>query len=118
MWISKVTGTAQALGLRVWAVPSLAKLRELAEKQKPTCVILDLATAGVDWADAVAQLREVCPAEVRLVGYGSHVDLTTLSAARRAGCDAVLPRSKMAESLPELLSKWLARPTPNTPSRP
>jgi hypothetical protein len=40
---------------------------------------------------------------VRTVGFGSHVDHELLAAARAAGCDEVLPRSKFFARLPELL---------------
>ena len=45
--------------------------------------------------------------ESRVVGYGSHVDAATLHAARVAGCDPVLPRSKFVEELPGALPGWL-----------
>ena len=38
-----------------------------------------------------------------IIGYGSHVDTATLKAARDAGCDVVLPRSKFVEELAHLL---------------
>jgi hypothetical protein len=43
-----------------------------------------------------------------VVAYGSHVDTATLRAAREAGCDVVLPRSKFVEELPTALPTWLA----------
>jgi hypothetical protein len=42
-----------------------------------------------------------------LAAYGSHVDVATLHAARDAGCDPGLPRSAMAQELPNLLREWL-----------
>jgi len=42
-----------------------------------------------------------------VVGYGSHVDADTLHAARVAGCDPVLPRSRFVEELPTALAGWL-----------
>ena len=44
----------------------------------------------------------------RLVAYGSHVDAEALRAARAAGCDPVLPRSKFVDDLPAALPGWLA----------
>jgi hypothetical protein len=43
----------------------------------------------------------------RVVAYGSHVDAQGLAAARAAGCDLVLPRSKFVEELPTALALWL-----------
>jgi hypothetical protein len=42
------------------------------------------------------------------VAYGSHVDTESLRAARAAGCDRVLPRSKFIEELPSALPDWFA----------
>jgi DNA-binding NarL/FixJ family response regulator len=116
MWISKVTGTAQALGLKVVAAANVTKLEELAGKLQPQCVILDLSAGNGNWADLVLRLRAAASSINRFVAYGSHVDVATLEAARAAGCDPVLPRSKMAEGLPVFLREWLF-PTPSTPAR-
>jgi hypothetical protein len=46
------------------------------------------------------------------MAYGSHVDTATLRAARAAGCDPVLPRSKFVEDLPICLPAWLGVAAP------
>jgi hypothetical protein len=43
----------------------------------------------------------------RVIAYGSHVEAATLHAAREAGCDLVLPRSRFVEELPVSLGAWL-----------
>ena len=52
-------------------------------------VIIDLARG----ADQVAELRAAMP-DARIVCYGPHVDEATAEAARAAGADTVLPRSR------------------------
>lgn len=52
-------------------------------------VIVDLARDPA----AVARVREVASA-ARIVAFGPHVDDAGLAAARSAGADAVLPRSR------------------------
>jgi len=47
---------------------------------------------------------------VPTVAYGSHVDKARLDAARAAGCDEVLPRSKFSAELPDLLRRYLGAP--------
>ena len=59
-------------------------------------VVVDLSRPGV--LEALGQ-----GIGVRTVGFGSHVDLELLAAARAAGCDEVLPRSKFFARLRELL---------------
>lgn len=59
-------------------------------------VVVDLSRPGA--IDAIAQL--LAP---RTIGFGSHVDEATLSAARAAGCDVVVPRSTFFATMAELL---------------
>jgi DNA-binding NarL/FixJ family response regulator len=105
MWSSRIAGTARALGMQVKAARTLDQLEAAARVQAPVCVILDLGAPGATPAEAVRRLRAIVP-DVRFTAYGSHVDVAALRAARDAGCDPVLPRSKMAEELPALLDDW------------
>jgi DNA-binding NarL/FixJ family response regulator len=83
-------------------------LLALARQQPPRCVIVDLANPGLVLADLLHGLRE--HGAPRVVAYGSHVDTETLRAARTAGCDPVLPRSKFVEELPAALPDWFGIP--------
>jgi ActR/RegA family two-component response regulator len=107
MFTSRVTGTARDLGLRVSPVRSVTSLLDAAHKQAPACVIVDLALAGKDLTALMAGMNDL-PRRPRIVAYGSHVDTTSLQAARTAGCDVVLPRSKFVEDLSTALPNWLA----------
>ena len=51
-------------------------------------VVVDLGRRGVIEALRTGGING------RVVGFGSHVDSETLDAARAAGCDEVLPRSR------------------------
>ncbi len=107
MFTSRITGTARDLGLTVKVARSPEVLLSLARQQTPRCVLLDLANPGLVLTDFLRQLAEACNPLPRLVAYGSHVDTETLRAARAAGCDPVLPRSKFVEELPKMLQEWL-----------
>src|SRR5436309_10429117 len=85
---SRITGTAEALGLRIRTARTATALHALAEQERAACVLLDLHNPGLRIDDAVRQLKQLEPAPF-LVGYGSHVDAPTLRAAREAGCDLV-----------------------------
>ncbi len=106
LWTSRISGTAQALGVSCLTARTADRLVELARQHQPACVILDLGMSGVKAAELVEAIRAAVPVAPRFVAYGSHVDTATLHAARAAGCDPVLPRSKMADGLPQLLSEW------------
>jgi len=112
---SRITGTAQALGLKMIAVKSVDDLTVQARKCNPTCVILDLSHPGLAMDDLIRALKDACSPMPRLVAYGSHVDAATLRAAREAGCDVVLPRSQFVEQLPSQLSQWL-KPIGSSPA--
>lgn len=107
MFTSRVTGTARDLGLVVALARSPAAVLDVAARQPPSCVIVDLANGGLDLRSLMAGLAAL-PHRPRVVAYGSHVDTVSLKAARDAGCDVVLPRSKFVEELPEALPGWLA----------
>jgi CheY-like chemotaxis protein len=108
MFTSRITATARQLGLEIRSASAQVGLENLAERQAPRCVILDLSNPGLDVGALVRRLREVCSQPPFIVGYGSHVDAATLRAAREAGCDLVLPRSKFVEELPRVLPEWFA----------
>jgi CheY-like chemotaxis protein len=107
IFTSKVAGVAKALGLDVAAARDSSSLLRLARQTAPSCVLLDLHNPGLDLDSLLAALKEACPAMPRVVAYGSHVEAATLHAARVAGCDPVLPRSRFVEELPTALAGWL-----------
>jgi hypothetical protein len=57
--------------------------------------------------DAV-DVEEIAQAGVPTLGFYSHVDVETKQAADAAGIDLVVPRSRMARELPQLVDKLLA----------
>ena len=107
IFYSKVAAAARSLGLAVRQARTAAVVLELARRHPPGGVIIDLHNDGLDLPGLLAGLREVCPAVPRTVAFGSHVEAETLRAARKAGCDRVLPRSQFVEELPTDLRAWL-----------
>jgi hypothetical protein len=67
--------------------------------------------AGVDALvadlDAVNS-EEIVGLDVPVLGFYSHVDVETREAAVAAGVDIVVPRSRMARELPQLVEKLLS----------
>lgn len=106
IFISRIAGTARALGLDLKSVRSAAEI--LAQVQTPVCVLIDLQNPGLDIAALVRNLK--AGGNPRIVGYGSHVDTASLKAAREAGCDVVLPRSKFVDDLETELPRWFSPP--------
>jgi DNA-binding NarL/FixJ family response regulator len=109
MFSSRITGTAQVLGLKMDVLKSTKELMARLKEQMPTCMILDLGHPELQIQEFISELRDACSPMPRLVAYGSHVDAAVLRGAREAGCDVVLPRSAFIEQLPGNLGRWLSR---------
>lgn len=101
---SKVTATGRAHGIPVAVVRSAAAAVEKAVGAG--CVIVDLHMDGLDVTQLVSDLRAAHT--VRVIGFGSHVDVETLKAARRAGFDVVMPKSQFNAELEAKLPEWAA----------
>jgi CheY-like chemotaxis protein len=107
IFFSRVSETARANGLVVRQARTPAALLELAKREPPGGVILDLQNEGLDLPALLSGLRESCPAIPKVIAFGSHVEAEVLSAARAAGCDKVLPRSQFVKLLETELNQWL-----------
>lgn len=90
--------------------PTAVLLQDLTLWQ-PALVIFDLGNPHIPWRDWVAMIKSV-PATRRIpvLCYGSHVDVETMQAAKGAGADAVLARSRFVADLPALIQKWARIP--------
>jgi CheY-like chemotaxis protein len=106
IFTSRVVGTGRDLGFTIAFAKTPEALLNLARKNVPTCIIVDLANPGLQIDEFIADLKQLSPAPT-VVAYGSHVDTATLKAARAAGCDYVMPRSQFVEALPRDLAAWM-----------
>lgn len=81
---------------------------------QPALLIIDLGNASIPWREWLPMLKSAAATRrLPVLGYGAHVDAATLRQARQLGADEVVPRSKMAAELPELIQR-LARDPDNT----
>jgi hypothetical protein len=69
----------------------------------PGEVDADAIVCDLDAVDAEA----LAAAEVPALGFYSHVDTETREAAQAAGVDVIVPRSRMARELPDLVERLL-----------
>ncbi len=108
MFTSKVTATARAHGLTAAVARTPA---DAARKAAGVgCVIVDLHLPGLDVPALLGELR-AAGSRAAVIGFGSHVDVETLKAARAAGCDRVLPRSQFVRELEAKLPEWAGEPS-------
>ena len=92
---TKVEGMLSAAGHEASLSPSLAE----APLDEAELIVADL---DVENPEALVGLG------VPVLGYYSHVNVETRRAAEAAGIDRVVPRSRMARELPELVEALLS----------
>jgi hypothetical protein len=110
IFTSKIKGTAAELGYSMMVAGADSQARSMIETYRPRVVLVDL-TAGVIAAPAaLIAYRQIAGPDAWFVAFGSHVDVEILAAARAAGCRDVLPRSRFAAELPELMRRYFSRP--------
>ena len=102
---SKISGTADSLGVAVRFPRSPRKLLESLQDDPPSLLILDLNS---DRFEPLQLLQAVNSDEtltsVRTLGFLSHVQKDLAVAAREAGCDRIMARSAFTKNLPEILT--------------
>lgn len=91
---SKVQETLGAAGHEVVASPSI---------EESSWDGIDLIVADLDVENPEALVGLGMP----VLAYYSHVDVATREAAEAAGVDLVVPRSRMARELPDLVKRLL-----------
>ena len=107
IFTSRITGAARDYGASAQVVRNVDAAISAAQREPPSCVIVDLALIGGRMVELIGALASL-PSRPRLIAYGSHVDTESLRSATEAGCDVVLPRSRFVEVLPRDLPQWLA----------
>jgi PleD family two-component response regulator len=106
MFTSKIRSTANHLGLTVSFARSSSAALEQMRADAPTLVILDLNNARTDPFGTLAAMKaDTALSSISTIGYVSHVDTATISAARAAGIGEVLARSAFAGNLAAILEK-------------
>ena len=95
MFASRIEETLQAAGHEVVVVPTIEAIE---------------AQGGADLV--IADVAEIDPSALQragsaVLGFYSHVDVDTRRRAEAAGVDVVVPRSRMAREMPELVDSLL-----------
>jgi CheY-like chemotaxis protein len=103
---SKISETAETLGVEAGFPRSPRKFLEALRESPPDLLILDLNSARFE---PLTLLRTVssddATKDVPTVGFLSHVQKDLAVAAREAGCDRVMARSAFTKDLPKILSE-------------
>ena len=109
IFYSRIDGRARAAGCKAVQARTADRVIHLAADPNTLLVLVDIQLASTEISSLTAAL-EALPARPRLIGFGSHVEAQALRAAREAGCDLVLPRSKFVEDLVSCWDVWITKP--------
>lgn len=105
IFASRITATARAHGINMDVARTMPQCLQLATLTPPSGIIVDLQNETLHIAEFMTTMRSHCLSMI--IGYGSHVDKATLQAAREAGFDLVIPRSKFVHDLESSIENWL-----------
>jgi DNA-binding response OmpR family regulator len=72
-----------------------------------TLAIVNTAITGVDWETAIRKARA---AGLKVLAFGSHMDLEARSKALEAGAQRVVANSKFTSDMPGLVQRMLDEP--------
>lgn len=85
-------------------------LVEQLSRWQPALVLVDLSSPEIPWRNWLARMKtDPATRRIPVIAYGSHVAAETLQAARSAGADLVVARSRLAAELPELITRYARR---------
>jgi CheY-like chemotaxis protein len=102
---SKISETANTLGVEALFPRSREKLVERIYESPPDLLVLDLNSARFKPLKLIEQLKsDEFSRGVPVVGFLSHVQKDLAVAARESGCDRVMARSAFTRDLPEILA--------------
>jgi CheY-like chemotaxis protein len=102
---SKISETAEHLGIEAGFPRSKGKLLEALRESPPDLLVLDLNSARFEPLELLRTVKsDETTQRVPTVGFLSHVQGDLAVAARNAGCDHVMARSAFTKDLPRILS--------------
>jgi len=113
IFTTKVRGTAEALSYRILVASDQSLVMSLIERWHPRVVFVDLTAGEVAAPGALIAYQKLAGPDAWFVAFGPHVEEDALVAAKAAGCQVVMPRSKFSAELPELMRRYFNRPAIN-----
>jgi len=100
---AKMMETAKQVGVELRSFSTGEALLAEWEKQQPKLVVVDL-NARRSAMEVIAAVR-ARRANIRVIGFFSHVQTELAQRARDSGCAEVMPRSKFTRELAALFSQ-------------
>ena len=101
----KIRTAAKQLGVEIYFERSRENVLPTVREKRPSLVIFDLNSSRLAPMETIEALKADPELKsVRTLGYVSHVDSDAIAAARQAGIDQVLARSRFNDQLGEILT--------------
>ena len=104
LFSSKIRAAAEAAGVEMSVARGRDAVTAAVRDKSPELILIDLDGPSGDAIEMIRLIRAEAGSGARIVGFGSHVNVERLEAAKQAGCDQALARSAFVNSLPGLLS--------------
>ena len=87
------------------------RLFEQVTRAQPALLLFDLNNAAIPWREWIAALKSsAATRRIPVLCFGPHEDVATMNAARAAGADAVLARSRFTADMPGLFARYARVP--------
>jgi CheY-like chemotaxis protein len=104
-FLAKIGAVAKQIGVELVEARSPRALEDHLASSVPRLVILDLNSASLAPLEVIRRVKSDSRlAPTRIVAFLSHVQVELEQAARAAGCDVVLPRSRFSADLAGILT--------------
>jgi hypothetical protein len=112
--------TAAQLGARAPGAPEPpgealhgreGRLFEAVVRRQPALLLFDLNNDAIPWREWIAALKSAAATRrIPVLCFGPHEDVATMNAAKSAGADAVLARSRFTADMPGLFQRYARLP--------
>jgi len=104
---SKIREASKSLNLDIEFLKNTEGLLEKLKTIQPSLIIFDLNSKASNPLEAIQNLKSSPELkDITVLGYLSHVQTELKEEASEAGCDLILPRSKLSKDLRTILSKY------------
>ena len=101
---SKIRAAAKTAGATIAFARGRDAVGAAMRDKSPELILIDLEGQTGDAIEMIRLIRAEAGAGARIIGFGSHVNVERLEAAKQAGCDQALARSAFVNILPRLLA--------------
>jgi hypothetical protein len=110
IFTTKVKGTAAELGYPLVVATARSQAESMIKTYWPRVVLIDLTAGDMAAPGALSAYQKLAGAGACFVAFGPHVEVDALAKAKAAGCHVVMPRSRFAAELPELMRQFFSQP--------